>query len=225
MSSVYRFRITFEDYDVSRDIEIKSTQTFEDFHLIIQSSINFDASKPASFFISTDHWIRGQEISSEEKTDKAGNKILLLKEARLANFIADPHQKIYYQFDNDTSWTFLIELVKILPQADGIRHYPVCVKTSGDAPKQYKITSPPKNVLAEDDELDKLMMGNAPAAVIEEDDTEEESDNLREEAEEGVEENEIDGMGEEGEEEEKSEDDEEMGFADGEEDEKQSGEF
>ena len=186
MSSVYRFRITFEDYDVSRDIEIKSTQTFEDFHLIIQSSINFDASKPASFFISTDHWIRGQEISSEEKTDKAGNKIPLLKEARLANFIADPHQKIYYQFDNDTSWTFLIELVKILPQADGIRHYPVCVKTSGDAPKQYKITSPPKNVLAEDDELDKLMMGNAPAAVIEEDDTEEESDNLREEAEEGV---------------------------------------
>lgn len=225
MSSVYRFRITFEDYDVSRDIEIKSTQTFEDFHLIIQSSINFDASKPASFFMSTDHWIRGQEISSEEKTDKAGNKIPLLKEARLANYIADPHQKIYYQFDSETNWTFLIELVKILPQADGIRHYPVCVKTSGDAPRQYKITTPPKNIIAEEDELDKLMMGGAAVDLLEEDETDEVADNLMEEAEEGVEAEEIDGMGEEGEDEEKSEDDEEVDFADDGEDEKHSDEY
>ena len=55
MPVVYRFKVMFEDHeDVVRDIEITNLQTFEDFHNIIQSSIGFDASKPASFFICTD---------------------------------------------------------------------------------------------------------------------------------------------------------------------------
>jgi hypothetical protein len=37
MSVVYRFRVTFEDYDeITRDIEIKSTQFFSDLHTAIQ---------------------------------------------------------------------------------------------------------------------------------------------------------------------------------------------
>ena len=48
MPIVYRFKVMFEDHeDVVRDIEITNLQTFEDFHNIIQSSIGFDASKPA----------------------------------------------------------------------------------------------------------------------------------------------------------------------------------
>jgi len=55
--SVYRFKVTFEDNDeIYREIEIKSVQTFEDFHFVILQSIGFDTIHNASFFISDDYW-------------------------------------------------------------------------------------------------------------------------------------------------------------------------
>src|SRR2546423_2569594 len=98
--AVYRFRITFEDHDdVSRDLEVRSTQSFEDLHHAIHSFIGFDASKPASFYLSDDNWKKGQEITSRDlkKNDASGAKTM--RSARLADWIADPHQKIYYIFD------------------------------------------------------------------------------------------------------------------------------
>src|SRR4051812_14363312 len=99
MTPVYKFRVSFEDHeDVSRDIEIKPEQTFEDLHLCIQSAIGFDGSKPASFFMSNDYWVKGREISTESRINKNGEKAALMRKARLCDFIVDPHQKIYYEF-------------------------------------------------------------------------------------------------------------------------------
>lgn len=135
--ALYRFRVTFEDHDdVSRDIEIRPTQTFSDFHHAIHQSIGFDASKPGSFYMSDDNWKKGKEITSRELTEEESN-IATMENARLCNFIADPHQKIYYVFDLLGNWTFHIELIKIIPQADPIASYPQCVRTHGEAPKQY----------------------------------------------------------------------------------------
>ena len=90
MPVVYRFKVMFEDHDdVVRDIEITNLQTFEDFHNIIQSSIGFDASKPASFFICTDHWIKEQEIVLEAKKDGNGNDLPLMKDSLIKNHIND----------------------------------------------------------------------------------------------------------------------------------------
>ena len=76
MPPVYKFRVKFEDFDeVTRDIEIKPNQTFKDLHNCIQQSINFDGSKPASFFMSNDQWIKLREISSVEKTNKDGKPL------------------------------------------------------------------------------------------------------------------------------------------------------
>jgi hypothetical protein len=145
-STVYKFRVSFEDYeDIYRDIEIKPDQTFEDLHLCIQSSIGFDGSKPASFFMSNDYWVKGVEISTENKTNKKGEKVALMRKSRLCDFIADPHQKIYYEFDTTAGWTFFIELVKIIPATQDILPYPRCVKFAGDAPKQYNKVEPIKD--------------------------------------------------------------------------------
>lgn len=134
--AVYKFRIKFEDYDdVTRDIEIKPTQTFKDLHLSIQQAIKFDASKPANFFMSNDQWVKGKEISLEPKKNKDGSDVTLMETAVLNKFIIDPHQKIYYIFDN---WTFFIELFKIVLDADKKAIYPRCVKVVGEAPPQYK---------------------------------------------------------------------------------------
>ena len=136
--AVYKFRVTFEDYDdVSRDIEIKATQTFEDFHYAIHSYIGFDASKQASFFMSDDYWKKGKEISNRDLKGDDKQNVAQMRNARLCDYIIDPHQKIYYMFDPQEKWTFRIELIKILTTEDNSTPYPKCVRTIGEAPKQY----------------------------------------------------------------------------------------
>ena len=205
MALVYRFRVTFEDYDeVTRDIEIKSSQSFEDLHQTIQSCIGFDGSKAASFYISNDNWVKGQEISLEKKNDKEGKAIARMKDSKLNIHIADPHQKIYYLSDFDANWGFMIELIKILPDADGNKLYPVCIKSVGEAPKQYKIIANPVIV---DEEFE---------SASDEVETEEEEEILGVETEDGVELDEIEGMSEVTEEGETADDEMEISEEEGE---------
>lgn len=224
MPVVYRFRITFEDYDeVFRDIEIKSNQTFQDLHSCIQASIGFDGRKPASFYMSNDNWIKGREISTEARTGKDGQPTALLNESRLCDFVADPHQKIYYISDYEASWTFFIELMKIIPQAAAKTDYPLCVKVHGEPPKQIQPIIAPKVVVAEDDEFAKLMSAISGETTVEEslDEEEETTSELMIETEEGVDEEELTGMGEEGEEEEMAEGEEESGYESADEDQRE----
>jgi hypothetical protein len=160
--AIYRFRVSFEEYDdIHRDIEIRSDQTFEQFHLAIQESIGFDASKPASFFMSNDNWKKGQEIATKPASGENHSPALNMRECRMCDFIADPHQKIYYMFDAPSQWTFFVELFKILPDTDPSRKYPLCVKVHGDAPKQYVVVEAPKGIpdpeFAEDDLFAELI--------------------------------------------------------------------
>jgi hypothetical protein len=140
--ATYRFRVTFEDHDdLSRDIEIRSTQTFDDFHHAIHSSIGFDASKQASFFMSDDNWKKGKELTTRELSNDETETASSIRKARLCDYIIDPHQKIYYTFDPATPWTFRIELIKISREEDATASYPRCVKATGEAPKQYQTVS------------------------------------------------------------------------------------
>lgn len=137
--ATYRFRVTFEDYDdVTRDIEIRSIQTFEDLHHAIHSSIGFDASKPASFYMSDDNWKKGREITTRQLNEEEAEKVTTVKNSRLCDYIIDPHQKIYYIFDFTSPWTFRIELVKISRDEESSANYPRCIKATGEAPKQYQ---------------------------------------------------------------------------------------
>lgn len=152
--ATYRFRVTFEDYDdVTRDIEIRSTQTFEDFHHAIQSSIGFDASKPTSFFLSDDNWKKGKELTTRELKVDENEKASPVKNSRLCDFIIDPHQKIYYIFDAAAPWSFKIELVKINKNEDPGGSYPRCVKSHGEAPKQYAVNNFATLPVPEEDEI------------------------------------------------------------------------
>ncbi len=162
--ATYRFRVTFEEHeDVYREIEIKVNQTYEEFHRVIQEAIGFDGSKPASFFMSDDYWRKGLEIASElSKTDQEDEEDLpphkrkpptkLMSKTKIAGTIEDPHQKIIYVSDPEALWTLMIELIRIGEDAPKVI-YPKCVKSSGTAPKQYKVTTLPPPV-DDDEDLD-----------------------------------------------------------------------
>src|SRR3989338_4802620 len=130
--AIYRFKVTFEDNeDVYREIEIKSTQNFEDFHNIIVQCIGFDNMHDASFFISDDYWRKGEEVCL-----RAADAMRQMNKCKIALLIDDPHQKFVYIYDPKALWTFLIELLKIVPD-DAKASYPKCAKSVGEAPKQH----------------------------------------------------------------------------------------
>jgi hypothetical protein len=134
--AIYRFRINFEDFDeVVREIDIKSTQTFEDLHRAVHRSTGYSAEKSSSFYVSTDNWIKGDEIAYMPNERKIDRGVALMENSKLSSFIEDPHQKFYYIYNFDRPFDFHVELIKIILQTDPNIEYPFLVKSTGEAPK------------------------------------------------------------------------------------------
>eukprot|EP00388_Colpodella_angusta_P019494 GDKJ01048805.1.p1 GENE.GDKJ01048805.1~~GDKJ01048805.1.p1 ORF type:complete len:214 (+),score=52.45 GDKJ01048805.1:161-802(+) len=134
--AIYRFRISFEDFDdVVREIDIKTNQTFEDLHRAIHRSTGYNADKSSSFYVSTDNWIKGDEIALLPNQRKIDNGVTLMENAKLSSFIEDPHQKFYYIYNFERPFDFHVELIKIILENDPNIEYPFLVKSIGEAPK------------------------------------------------------------------------------------------
>lgn len=156
--ALYKFKLTFEEYeDISRVIEIKSSQTFLEFHKAILDSIGFDQKQMASFYMSNDTWKKEQEITLEDMSDDNDEDsipIPTMKDSRLSMFVNDPHQKIVYVYDFLEMWTMHLELVGIeMKEKAGVK-YPVCSKSVGLAPKQYDKVQ--RFGLVDDNEFDEI---------------------------------------------------------------------
>lgn len=174
--AIYRFRVTYEDHEeIYRDIDIKSSQTFSDFHCAIQNAIDFDNSKSAVWYMSDDYWRKEKEIGTVNDSSNSKNK--KAHKIKIAEFIDDPHQKFLYIFDPENEWTFCVELIKIILD-DPDYTLPKCVKTAGAAPKQYKPTNLPPPIEEEEDEdknkeKEKIFVSEE---AYDEDESEEEED-------------------------------------------------
>ncbi len=151
--ALYRFRITFEDYDdVIREIDVKSNQTFEDLHRAIHQSTGYNSEYPSSFYISNDQWMKGEEITYLPNQKRISRGVPLMDKVKLLSYIDDPHQKFYYTFNFDRPFDFHVELMKIiLDDAPGVS-YPAVIKSVGEAPKQFgNVITPPPTAAGVDD--------------------------------------------------------------------------
>ncbi len=163
--AVYKFKLFIEDNeDIYREIEILSGQTFEDFHNAIQDAYKFDKKHAASFFVSDDYWRKEQEITLREEDlpldtyelKKNVSPKNLMSKTKIAKYIDSPRQRFMYVFDPAVKWTFCIELMKILPD-NPKTIYPACVKSVGNAPKQYKQTQMTKGELTPDQAIASML--------------------------------------------------------------------
>jgi hypothetical protein len=199
--AIYRFRVALEDNeDIYRDIDIRSAQTFEQFHEAIQEAFKFDNKHSASFFVSDDYWRKNQEVTlrkedlplDEEEIRKKVDPKKLMSEVKIAKFIEQPHQRFIYVFDTNAQWSFLIEMLKIADENPKLK-YPAITRTVGNAPKQYKQVA----IIKEEISPDMAM-----AALLSDIDTsDDEVYKTIETGEEGVEDEDLDTLdGEEGEE-------------------------
>ena len=158
--AILRFRIYLEEDDsVYRDVAIRHTQSFLQFHQTILKAFEFDSKHQATFYRSNDHWQRGREISFE-KYDKA-YKVppLIMAETTIGSEIRNPNEKFIYVYDFVKNWSFLVELINVSKEENSKYDYPVVVKTEGIGPSQYGTKGLVGDKLAEVEEKYDLTKG------------------------------------------------------------------
>ncbi len=138
--AILKFRVYWEEEDaIYRDILVKHTQHFSDFHQAILTAFTFDQKHDATFFRSNELWQRGREISKEVYLKEYKVPPLMMEETTVGSEIIDTNQHFVYVYDFAKSWTFLIELIQVIKNADSDMElsYPVIARTEGVGPMQY----------------------------------------------------------------------------------------
>ncbi len=153
---IYKFRlISNEQEGFFCDIEIKSSQTFFDFHYAIQDVFGYDKSQLASFFITNEKWEKQQEITLLDMShDESSEDVIVMDKAVLYDFIFEEKQKMIYVFDFFSERAFFIELVEISEKEKDVS-YPVCTNLTGDIPQQIKISDRRMDDIFEDEYEDE----------------------------------------------------------------------
>jgi hypothetical protein len=138
--AILKFRVYWEEEDaIYRDVMVKHTQHFSDFHQIILKAFEFDQKHDATFFRSNDKWQRGREISKEVYQKEYPVAPLLMDETLIGSEIMDTNQHFIYLYDFNKAWTFLVELIQVIKNADADMtiEYPAIARVEGIGPMQY----------------------------------------------------------------------------------------
>jgi hypothetical protein len=149
---IYRFRVILDndtEDDIFRDIEIRQTDTLEDFHNAVTQSFGFDGSEMASFYVSDDEWNQGEEISLFDMSVGL-NTVKLMNETVLEDTVDKDKTKLIYVYDFFSMWTFFVELAEIVDEAEGT-DYPNLMFVHGQIP-----TEAPQKDFKSDDDSDGL---------------------------------------------------------------------
>ncbi len=144
---IYRFRIILDhkdDSDIFRDIALKQTDSFEDFHNAIVQAFGFEGNEMASFYVSNDLWEQGEEISlfdigENESISKS------MSATNLEDIVDATQNKLLYVYDFLNLWTFFVELAEIVTEIEGA-DYPKLLYAHGQMPE----SAPEKDFEAND---------------------------------------------------------------------------
>jgi len=132
--SIFRFRVTFEDYDdVHRDIDFEASHTFVDLFIQLLNSVGFDNKHSGEFFLADHNWRKGKSIGRMSGADSGK-----LQKVDLVDHIDDPHQKFLFYYEDKTVWSFQIELIRVMSSGEYKAVYPKVSASFGSPPVQYK---------------------------------------------------------------------------------------
>jgi Fe-S-cluster formation regulator IscX/YfhJ len=138
--AILKFRISWEEDDaIYRDVMVKHSQHFTDLHQIILKAFEFDEKHDATFFRSNEKWQRGREISKAVYEKNYVVPPLMMDEVLIGSEILNTNQQFVYLYDFAKSWTFLIQLIQVIKNADADMelNYPMVSRIEGVGPMQY----------------------------------------------------------------------------------------
>ncbi|MDO9511023.1 MAG: hypothetical protein Q7J34_04630 [Bacteroidales bacterium] len=165
---LYRFRLTCEGEDeFVRDIDITPGSTFELFLETIRLAAAFPVEFNGIFYIANVRWVRQKEIAKEavkgvfsndddddvrDGVRRARMPFYKLEDAKLRDFMEDPHQYIILEYHANEFKLFYLELLKI-HSVDDASSYPKCVVSRGDATYKKILPGP----VFEDNEIETIL--------------------------------------------------------------------
>jgi hypothetical protein len=163
---VYKFTMLSDEVDnFVRVIKIDSEAKFFELHNAILDSVNYEKNQMTSFFICSDNWEKGQEVTLVEMESSSEYDNLTMDDTTLEELLSEENQKLLYVFDMMSDRVFFMELTEIIPLKNLKKA--VCESAEGDAPQQIMedegiVIAPPKAVIDEefygdqDFEMDEL---------------------------------------------------------------------
>jgi hypothetical protein len=136
---IYRLRIILDTKeDVIRDIEIKSTNTFEDLHFAIVNAFGFAGNEMASFYTCDEEWNQDLEIALFDLSDVSDAK--LMSDTLVEEVMDEASPKLIYVYDFFNMWTFFVELADVTEKESG-QTLPELLFSFGELPE-----NPPEKI-------------------------------------------------------------------------------
>ena len=134
-SMVYKFTVLSDEVDnFVRIITIDSEASFFDLHNAILDSVRYERNMMTSFFMCSDNWEKGQEVTLVEMESSSEYDNLVMEDTKLEELLVDENQKLLYVFDTMSDRVFFIELSEIIPRKN--LEKPQCISSEGEAPIQ-----------------------------------------------------------------------------------------
>jgi hypothetical protein len=127
--------ISDEDPDFFRDLVIEDSDTFLDFHRVLQEDLGYDPTQLASFFITNEMWEKQREITLIDMMQDPGMETLTMDEVTLGECLSEVEQRMIYVYDFFSERAFFIELIEKSDQTSP-RETPFVANARGEAPRQ-----------------------------------------------------------------------------------------
>ena len=132
---IYKFTVLSDEIDnFVRIIKIDPEATFLDLHNAILKSVNYEANQMTSFFICSDDWEKGQEVTLIEMDSSSEYDNLVMEDTLLDEMLTDEKQKLMFVFDIISERAFFIVLTEMIPGKD--LDEAVCISSTGNPPVQ-----------------------------------------------------------------------------------------
>lgn len=150
--------ISDEDQDFFRDLVVDGSDTFLDFHRVLQENLGYDPAQLASFFVTSEMWEKQQEITLIDMMQDNEAVIPTMEEATIEEYISEVNQRMIYVFDFFSERAFFMELIETADQTSP-KETPFIANQKGAPPVQLaldRLVDEADSSLYEEDSYDPL---------------------------------------------------------------------
>lgn len=156
----FRIRLVSDEVDgFLREYEIDSEATFLDLNKIILDSCGYPDDQMTSFYVCSDEWERGEQITREDMGGGGADEdTYVMQSTRLSEFLDEKGQKLEFVFDPFSERSFFLNVKDVL--SGTMDQKAKTTRQKGDAPVHIAeldfsmpdITKKGDDYLATDDE-------------------------------------------------------------------------
>jgi hypothetical protein len=130
--------ISDEDPDFYRDLVIDGSNTFLEFHHVLQENLGYDPTQLASFFVTNEAWEKQHEITLIDMKQEPGAETKTMEECTLDQHFREREQRMIYVFDFFSERSFFMEIIEHSDEVSP-KKTPFIAQSVGDPPTQLAL--------------------------------------------------------------------------------------